>query len=110
MKKTQKKYDNRESILEAIDTTKANMHANSVKADEAELKSKKQFKTAATLKGRDANEMILFARDNQALADKLRKRVNRSQNRLQRLKHTLAVFDTEIMPGVVEDKSVVFQP
>lgn len=99
MKRTPKRYQTREQILRDINAAHRKIKRLEKKA-ESELALEKTFKDSGTFgpgtKHRD-------------LANKFLGQIKRlKETRLVRLGKTLAMFDTEPMPGVT-DRSVVLQ-
>lgn len=107
----QQRYSNRERIINAIDRNHRNMTNRSIEADRLEDWNKQAYVEMQKLKPGTSEHSTIFsaAQRNKLECTKLRRRNNSTLERLERLKHTLAAFDTVAMP-FTEDKSVVLQP
>jgi|SRR5882672_933648 len=109
--KRQQRFSSRESIIATIERTHATMRDRSIRADEYEDLNKAAYQTMAKLKPSDSRYLSLLreTEEHKLECSKLRRKNNGTLKRLDRLKRTLAAFDTKTMPGFPGD-AVVLQP
>src|SRR5882672_125601 len=102
--KRQQRFSSRESII-------ATMRDRSIRADEYEDLNKAAYQTMAKLKPSDSRYLSLLreTEEHKLKCSKLRRKNNGTLKRLDRLKRTLAAFNTKTMPGFPGD-AVVLQP
>jgi chromosome segregation ATPase len=108
--KKQKRYETRESIVEAIDHLKATIHEREAQADLRDETNRLHRGALAKMNARTPEYFALVKEieTNKLEASNLRKKNNSTTERLRRMKNTLAAFDTEVL-SFVGDKAVVLQ-
>ena len=100
--KKQKRYDNREQIITAIDAAKLKLIALTREAEDLDAEARKLFKTQIPIN-------IENGRSLRAQSDKKKRSAFLlEEKRIPRLGRTLADFDTETMPvDGLSEKAVV---
>ena len=106
-----KRFNTRQEILDAIDRKVAKRRQHELQAESLEYSAKRDYKEAAKYQYGTKMFTAITEGANKSKKDamRLRSRVKSAVKAVERLKNTLAAFDTETMPGVLEDGSVVLQ-
>lgn len=105
----QKRFTTREEIIAKIDSVKEQSRLRSIEAEQLDKLADEQFaESAKQTNSADAGTLIKDAQHNRAKAKKLFRLVKKTDDKINKLKHTLSAFDTETMP-FVPDRSVVLQ-
>lgn len=107
--KKQKRFSTRASVIKEIDRVRGFYNEKTIEAERLRDLATQQFKDSATASHTDAAELVKSAQFNRAQSEYMFKQSERLDKKLDILKQTLAAFDTEIMPFMRADPSVVLQ-